>query len=359
MSEIVAYVPEELIKRETPIQTEEKKNEFNPVCKEVLDYVDVNDIPLSSEMKILLEQKDDGRYGGAIARATGKLMRSLVLHGTGSQEADERIFGINTYNAWNDILDYIEDKNPTLDNEETRRLAEIEYAEVMADPREFYGLTPLNDVESNASPMAEQIIRLLRQAAYTETPPGGTPTFDVRDQNVKYANCKDSEFYLSKTLPESAGRLEGARAIIYCDESGRAIFYQKAGDYHMDTRSSSNEYFESATAIALCEVCVNGVMFPAGTLVGLDTNHGMDYRKFMDDTVKGIEQITGVLPLRSTMFTDEPVDPQAVFGEHYIDFISNISAYREYQSGAEVPTLETFRDYARRVIDNSGKYVTE
>jgi len=356
MSEIAMEIPEGVIASENPKPKEEIEKELNPVCKEVLSYVEENGIPLSFEMKRLLELKDDGRYGGAIALATGELMRNLALYGTGSQEVNESIFGINTYESWDDILDYIKDGDPTLNDDETRRLAEMEIAEVMSNPREFYGLTPLNE-SVDTSPMATRIIGLLRQATYQETPPEGTPIFDaVSDRKTRFANCKDSEFYLSKTLPESAGRREGARTIVYCDESGRAVLYQKAGDYHIDTRSNSNAHFESATAISLCEICVNGVMLPPGTLVGLDTIHGMNYRKFMDDTVMGIDQITGVLPLRATMYTDEPIDPVTTFGQHYTDFLENISAHREYGLGEEVPTLETFRDYARQVVDNSGKF---
>lgn len=325
----------------------------NPVCQEVSSILEKEGVPLSEEMKRLLNIEDErskNRYGNPYALVSGKIMRELVLHGSNSSDANRELFGIETYNAWDDILDYLAKEHPELDQQQRDEVASMELAEVMEDPREFYGLSSLQNIDGQ-SMGATALLDLLRQAAYPIQAEESTPKFAcVENRKKTYGNCKDSESYLSAALEGGNGRAYGARAVVYTDTDGNPVIYQKAGHFHIEDSGT----YSNATGITLRPVLINGILVPAGTLVGIE-NDIDNHRDVKEDQVKSVSEINGLLPLRLSMYSFEPDESAKIFGQQYREFGEVVQAWDKNES---VPTMETFEAHTQKIIERQASYKT-
>jgi hypothetical protein len=166
------------------------------------------------------------------------------------------------------------------------------------------------------------------------------PAFNYEKKRM-WLNCKDSEFYMSSTLGGTSLRREClARAAVYCNETGQPIIYQKRGDYAI----KHNDVHSNSTAITLKPILVNGMLLPPGTLIGLESSQDNINQEKTRDHVLPISCITGVIPLRLTVFALSPPEAMSTFGLHYLDFFQSSHACNKF-----VPTLETFQVWAEEV----------
>jgi hypothetical protein len=190
------------------------------------------------------------------------------------------------------------------------------------------------------STTTERLLVDLLKGAVLRPDRDGIPAFNY-ERKRKWLNCKDSEFYMSVTLGGTDLRRDSyARVAVYCNETGQPVIYQKRGDYGI----KHNDDHSNLTAITLKPILVNGMLLPPGTLIGLESSQDSINQDTTRDHVLPISCITGVIPLRLTVFALPPSEAMSTFGLHYLDFFQS-----SYSRNKFVPTLETFQVWAEEV----------
>lgn len=169
------------------------------------------------------------------------------------------------------------------------------------------------------------------------------PTFTepIRDKfqlnpnsrRLGWGDCAYAEDSFASALEMFDSGLQEKLAF-FCDEKEEPVIAQKIG-----TDVKFNAIREStATAIALRPLSVQGILVPAGTLLGIRVDDER-YIGSNTDRLDFTSSITGVTPLRfSTMVIDEPDEALVTFGKQY-------ATLRNECKGGVAPTVQSFIDY--------------
>ena len=339
------------------LESKESTKEVLDPAKEVLDFFDNNGVQVSPRLRSLLDGSELRGYyrsGTEFTQASGHLIRTLTRPDTLSRYEAFGLciddFGQLEADIEKEITLHTLDDN--LSDSEIRELVRLELFEIAKDPSVRYrsdlGMANLEDL--GLSPAAYMLLDICRQAFSGKEEPADY-SFDRSRPKQQCLFCKDSEFYMAARLNNSFKFGYNANCSIFC-EGNIPVFFQKTGGYKVDYDSDGDNFVTNATALTLQPIKVGGIVLPPGTLVGLETDIDVEGNGYGDTYItKGYDQkfdvsrITGVIPLRLSIFTLEADEQERGFRQHYLDFKDTVEGW-----GGEVPTLEDFVMKAKGLI---------
>lgn len=171
----------------------------------------------------------------------------------------------------------------------------------------------------------------------------------TRDSYEKFdLSIRGNFFHCTQAEPNFISRLdpdngENFHSSIFYNDRGEPIFFQKTGDVEFDKNDNLN-FSSTATCINLTPVYVQKVLYPAGTIFGLNTHNNPNYVKNSGNQVFHIDSILGVTPLRLSIFSiKERNDRIHAFGSHYLNYSFNSLDGQELEIGH-------FRSHADEIL---------
>ncbi len=331
-------------------QPERKEKKISPPCREFLNFLDKNEIPLADHIREVAEGTSiNTRHGNEFSQASGKIIRRVCAHQPG-EILRLRSFGLNYAEIEDDIIDFIKSQDEELSPFEVDRLVELEMEELPRNPKGFYD--QMNSLEADQEfnhQGTELLVSLLKDSINPQETTPKTTELDY-EPTYKFNICKDSEFYLSASIEPKFRRENAASVLVYYDDSGPLIL-QKTGRYKINHKPNYKEKGSSnSTAVTLRPIVVNGIKLPPGTLVGpAMTEKAESLVESPNDNALPISELKGIHPLRLTIFSLPPEEQEATFGEHYKDFDETLKGWT-YQR-RDLPTIETFQKFAEKVVE--------
>jgi len=173
----------------------------------------------------------------------------------------------------------------------------------------------------------------------------GFLSFVRSKKNVRFYHCKDSEYYFSHCLRSNdTGNYNSPERTIF-QKNGRPILIQKTGGYNTNFDDRTGE--TNATALNLEPIFVSGVLYPPGTLFGVEKKGDPKYVRNIGNQVYDISEIEGLLPLRLSMYAiTQGEQRKEAFGTQYKEFLKSL----EY-TGTTEGNIQLFRGLAQQIID--------
>jgi len=162
------------------------------------------------------------------------------------------------------------------------------------------------------------------------------PEIAAYSGRTRFANCKDAEYYFDRNIKKSFRDDFVARSAVIVDESGEPIIFQKIG---LDAITyTPDDSFSNATGITLVPLKVNGIIIPAGTLVGISPKNPV-YILGSQDTVVSSTELNGIYPLRLSIFAcSARTEASLMFEEQFLEY----STSKKSDTPADLSTLLSF-----------------
>jgi len=326
----------------------EKEAIANKPVAELLEQLNKNGFSLDRRTQETLKGNSRyiPRYGNEFAVGGGFILRRAVAPREGSLFG---LMGKDFESARNEVWDFIEEQGEA-SPAEIDQVADMEMEEIKKEPGVFFDqIRKLKEKTDFNWEGTKMLYRFIKDAFYPPKKDRQTTSlpYKKRETGLKWADCKDMEFYFATSLRESKQRQEnGASALVFYDQEGPLIF-QRTGRYKM---SHSDKYSES-TAINLRPISVNGVRLPPGTIIGVSTKHSeKDMKKIIEskeDHILPANQITGVFPIRPSIYNISPDQQKETFGSHYDDFKS---VFLAWNPSMPLPDITDFQQTAKEIL---------
>jgi hypothetical protein len=172
--------------------------------------------------------------------------------------------------------------------------------------------------------------------------------FSKSRKDNRYPNCTDAEILFSERMFRKG--LDNTFSTVFHDSKGDPIFIQKTGDVQFQQDEGS--VTTTATCINLEPVFVEGIMYPPGTLFGMETKIDQKYVKENRNQTFNISEIGGLVPLRLSIFAISTIsEREDSFGTHYQTYRTHFE--RKILDESDEIGIDDFKRYARRILSGN------
>lgn len=316
----------------------------NISCNEVLTVLDEHWLPISDELRDLMDREDITQF----AQVSGLIMRTAVID-EASGSPSSHIFELNSNRLEEDVTEFI-DTNAEGSDDDKQALLELEMAEIdsnqtLADlysPESsnaspaFYDFSVLLRPVAFSSEGASLLWKILRSTVHPEHNSEHHFSYD-KTSKVRWDKGLGFEKYFTEVLLEDQHQPKSDTNSIVYQDSGIPLFYRLP---NVNADNTENRY-DGSIALSLQDITVNGIFVPSGTLVGIESeiiSENSETRVLSTDSIKS------VFPLRLSLFSLPPSEARVSFGD----------LYREYERNKSVvPTLENFKQVAAAIAQSN------
>lgn len=293
-------------------------------------------VPLSDFIYESLESgvaRDNNRYGGPLAFSSGEIGRALVVMQSDPEKFTREVLNSEFASELSYSL-YSEGDNNVATNP-SYKLSKLRQMLTEQAPNAVPEISSLLSSAELPLPMRDYLVLVLQ--IFTEVNKGNVDSFDAvnqKEEQLRWDNCKDAETYFLNGLNT---RFPGDYVTIH--DNGKPLILQKVGSRiagkHLPQQRSSN-----ATGVTLVPLAIGGILYPAGTLVGVlpkdDTYIKRDKSGSIDKS-----EIKGVYPLRMTHLISNRPEEDVFFGAHLKEYSDT---FKDLKNSGSLGNMQSYPD---------------